>query len=36
VLDWIPFGSTGGIVRDGGGDAKRVAQLSLDFGFPGP
>ena len=36
VLDGIPFGSPGGIMRDRSGDAKRVAQPSLDFGFPGP
>ena len=36
VLDGIPFGSTGGIMRDGSGDAKWVAQLDLDFGFPSP
>ena len=36
MLDGIPFGSTGGIMSDRGGEAERVAQLSLDFRFPGP
>src|SRR5450755_4803282 len=36
VLDGIPFGSASRVVSDGSCDAKRIAQLSLDFGLPGP
>ena len=35
MLDGIPFGSTGGIVGHGYGQAKGVGQLSLELGFPG-
>jgi hypothetical protein len=33
--DGIPFGSTGGIVGYGYGQAKGVGQLRLELGFPG-
>ena len=36
VLDRVPFGRAGRVVSDRGGDAKWVAQLSLDFSLPGP
>ncbi len=36
VLDGIPFGRPSRIVSDCSGDAKWVAQLSLDFSLPGP
>jgi len=36
MLDGIPFGGAGGIVSDGHGEAEGIAQLSLDFGLPGP
>src|ERR1019366_7705743 len=36
MLDGIPFGSSSRVVSDGDGDAKLVAQLGLDFCFPGP
>jgi len=36
MLDGIPFGGAGGIVSDGNGEAEGIAQLSLDFGLPGP
>ena len=36
MLDGIPFGSASRVVSDGDGDAKRVAQLVLEFCFPGP
>ena len=35
VLDGIPFGSTGGVVSNGDGESKAVAELTLQFGFPG-
>src|ERR1700688_946886 len=35
VLDGIPFGSTGGVVANGYGEPKAVAELALKFGFPG-
>jgi len=35
VLDGIPFGSTGWVVRNGYGEPKAVAELGLKFGFPG-
>lgn len=35
MLDGIPFGSASRVVSDGDGDAKRVAQLVLEFCFPG-
>ena len=35
VFDGIPLGSTGGIVGDGDFQSKRVAELRLDFSFPG-
>jgi hypothetical protein len=36
MLDGIPFGCASRVVRDGDGDAKRVAQLGLEFGLPSP
>jgi hypothetical protein len=36
VLDRIPFGGTGWIMRDGDGEAEGVAELRLNFGLPGP
>src|ERR1700681_626225 len=36
MLDGIPFGSARRVVGDGSCDAKWGAQLSLDFGLPGP
>ena len=36
VLNRVPFGRSGWVVSDCSGDTKRVAQLSLDFSFPGP
>ena len=36
MLDGIPFGSSRRVVSDSSGDAKWIAQLSLDFGLPGP
>ena len=36
VLDRIPFRGAGRIMDDGGGHAKCVAQLGLDFGLPSP
>jgi len=36
VLDGVPFGRACRVVSDCSGDAKWVAQLSLDFSFPGP
>ena len=35
VLDGIPFGSAGGVVRNGHCESKAVAELGLKFGFPG-
>src|SRR6266850_5278891 len=35
VLDGIPFGSAGGVVSNGYGEPKAVAELALKFGFPG-
>ena len=35
MLDGIPFGSAGGVVSNGYCEAKAVAELSLQFGFPG-
>ena len=35
MLDWIPFGSAGGIVGNGHGEPEAVAELGLQFGFPG-
>ena len=35
MLDRIPFGSTGGVVSNGYGEPKAVAELGLQFGFPG-
>ena len=36
VLDGIPLGGAGRVVSDGNGEAEGIAQLSLDFGLPGP
>ena len=36
MLDGIPFGGAGEIVSDRNGEAEWMAQLSLDFGLPGP
>ena len=36
MLDGIPFGGAGGIVSDRNGEAEWIAQLSLNFGLPGP
>ena len=36
MFDGIPFGGAGRIMSDGDGEAEGVAQLSLDFGLPGP
>jgi hypothetical protein len=36
MLDGVPFGGAGRVVSDGNCDAEGIAQLSLDFGFPGP
>jgi len=35
VLDGIPFGSAGGVVGNGYCEPKAVAELGLQFGFPG-
>ncbi len=35
MLNGIPFGSAGGIVRNGHGESEAVAELGLQFGFPG-
>src|SRR6185369_11347635 len=35
VLDGIPFGSARGVVSNGYCEAKAVAELGLQFGFPG-
>ena len=35
MLNGIPFGSAGGIVRNGYCESKAVAELALQFGFPG-
>jgi len=34
VLDGIPFGSAGGVMSNGYGEPKVVAELVLKFGFP--
>src|SRR5664279_1012483 len=36
VLDGIPFGSARGVVSNGYCEPKAVAELTLQFGFPGP
>ena len=35
VLDGIPFGSASGVMSNGNGEPKTVADLALKFGFPG-
>ena len=35
MLDGIPFGSAGGIMSNGYGKSEAVAELALQFGFPG-
>ena len=35
VLDGIPFGSAGGVMSNGYGEPKAVAELALKLGFPG-
>ena len=35
VLDGIPFGSAGGVMSNGDGEPKTVAEVALKFGFPG-
>ena len=35
VLDGIPFGSAGGVMSNGDGEPKAVAELTLKLGFPG-
>ena len=35
VLDGIPFGSAGGVMGNGYCEPKAVAELGLQFGFPG-
>ena len=35
MLDGIPFGSAGGVMSNGYGEPKAVAELVLKFGFPG-
>src|SRR6516225_6096572 len=35
VLDGIPFGSAGGVMSNGDGEPKSIAELALKFGFPG-
>src|SRR5690348_934721 len=35
VLDGIPFGSPGRVMSHGYGEPKGVAELALQFGFPG-
>ena len=34
VLDGIPFGCASGVVSNGNREAKTVAELALQFGFP--
>ena len=36
MLDGIPFGGARRVVSDRNGDAECIAQVRLDFGFPGP
>src|ERR1700747_2002265 len=36
MLAGVPFGSTRGVVSDGGCNTERVAQLCLDFSLPRP
>jgi len=36
MLDGIPLGRAGGIVRHRDGEAERVHELGLEFGLPGP
>jgi len=36
MLDRIPLGSAGRVVRDGGRDPEGIAQLVLNLGFPAP
>ena len=33
VLDGIPFGSAGGVMSNGDGEPKTVAEVALKFGF---
>ena len=35
MFDGIPFGSAGGVVSNGYGESQTVAELGLQFGFPG-
>ena len=35
VLDGIPLGSAGGVMSNGDGEPKAVAELALKLGFPG-
>ena len=35
MLDGIPFGSAGGVVRNCHGEPEGVAEQALQFGFPG-
>ncbi len=35
VLDGIPFGGAGGVMSNGNGEPKAVAELALKLGFPG-
>ena len=35
MLDGIPFGSPRGVMSNGHGEPKTVAELALKFGFPG-
>src|ERR1041385_4720324 len=35
VLDGIPLGSAGGVMSNGDGEPKAVAELVLKLGFPG-
>ena len=35
VLDGIPFGSASRVMSNGDGEPKTVAELALQFGFPG-
>lgn len=35
MLDGVPFGSAGGVMSNGYGEPKGVAELALQFGFPG-
>src|ERR1700737_361226 len=35
MLDWSPFGSAGWIVRNGDAQSQAIAQLPLNFLFPG-